>query len=233
MASGNLVVDPTLTGFVGSGPPPPLRTGAVSINNAGQVVGSYSDDFGSHGYVMDSSGNFTVVDDPSGINSSYFGSGTISSTTVFGINDAGDVVGAYEDANYGTHGFVESNGNYTTIDNPVDTFFSSTQAVDINSAGQIVGFSYSGAFLDDNGAFTVLNDPAASVPGTTPTGINSAGDIVGYITDNDPSGPHFEHGFIATLATGGAVTDVPEPGTVALFGSMVAMLMATKMRRRA
>ncbi len=53
---------------------------------------------------------------------------------LFGINDIGEIVGNYW--NEGDHGFLLSNGIYSSIDYP---FASDTFARDINNYSQIVG----------------------------------------------------------------------------------------------
>ena len=52
------------------------------INNAGQIVGSYADNAGGHGFLKEGS-TFTSLDSPPG---AY-------STAAFGINDRGQIVG--------------------------------------------------------------------------------------------------------------------------------------------
>src|SRR5438876_414715 len=79
-----------------------------------------------------SGGTFTTLDVPG-----------VTTTEAFGINDARQVVGFFEDASGNIHGFVEIGGSFTTIDVP-GAFF--TQAHGINDAGQIVG-----DFLDNFG----------------------------------------------------------------------------------
>jgi len=63
--------------------------------------------------------------------------GTGLGTEVLGINDAGEIVGNYNDAT-GWHGFVYSGGAYTTLDDPSSTS-AGTFARSINNNGQIVG----------------------------------------------------------------------------------------------
>ncbi|HEU0049903.1 MAG TPA: hypothetical protein VFQ43_20105, partial [Nitrososphaera sp.] len=69
--------------------------------------------------------NFTTIDVPSAFR-----------TIALGINNAGYVVGSFDDVN-GTHGFVrDTGGNFTTIDFPNA---SSTEAHGINDAGEVIG----------------------------------------------------------------------------------------------
>jgi uncharacterized membrane protein len=57
-------------------------------------------------------------------------------TIAFGVNDADQIVGAYQDAT-GFHGFLESGGIYTSLNDPLATQI--TRAFGINATGQIVG----------------------------------------------------------------------------------------------
>ena len=50
---------------------------------------------------------YTTIDFPGGFN-----------TSAYSINDLGDVVGHYDDADGNTHGFLLHRGQYTTIDVP-------------------------------------------------------------------------------------------------------------------
>jgi uncharacterized membrane protein len=64
------------------------------INNRGQIVGSYYDDTGSHGFVFDGD-TFITIDFPGALE-----------TWAGGINDRGQIVGSYLDSNWNTHGFL-------------------------------------------------------------------------------------------------------------------------------
>jgi probable HAF family extracellular repeat protein len=79
---------------------------------------------GSDGFLYDY-GSYRLLSVPGGFN-----------TQAFGINNAGQIVGGYQDST-GTHGFVYSGGVYTTLNDPLGT---QTQAWGINDRGQIVGF---------------------------------------------------------------------------------------------
>src|ERR1700736_4719466 len=62
-------------------------------------------------------------------------------TNVYGINDAGQIVGTYGIADGTTQGFVDNGGVFTTISVPGATY---TNAIGINDAGQIVGTGIAG-----------------------------------------------------------------------------------------
>jgi hypothetical protein len=133
--------------------------------------------------------DFTTLDVP--------GSG---STIAYGVNNAGQVVGEYND---GRHGFLLSGGGYSTLDVPGSNF---TIARGLNASGQIVGsfensqMSVHG-FLLSGGSYTTLNVPGSQR--TDAYGINDAGEVVGIYTDNSGF-----HGF--QLSGGGYKTlDVP------------------------
>jgi probable HAF family extracellular repeat protein len=138
--------------------------------------------------------------DAGGMPNSYTLSGTSSNpsfnslsisgafmTFTYGVNSAGQIVGAYVDGppSYRTHGFVLSGGTTTIIDYP-HAFY--TIASGINNAGQVVGnfqdstgihgFVYSGG---SSGTFTSFDSTLEpGIPATFATGINASGQIVGY-----------------------------------------------------
>jgi hypothetical protein len=122
-----------------------------------------------------------------------------------GINDSGQIVGAYRDANGIYHGFVLSGGTYTTIDAPGSTL---TNAYGINNSGEIEGF-YNDAngkqhgFVLNGGSYTTIDFPGAQY--TDGVGINGPGQIVGGY--GDASG--IEHGF---LLSGGTYSTIDAPG---------------------
>ena len=68
---------------------------------------------------------YTTIDDPLG-----------SSTSAYGINASGQIVGSYGD-NLPRHGFLYDAGSYTTLDGPLGQ----TAASGINDSGHIVGVS--------------------------------------------------------------------------------------------
>ena len=167
---------------------------ANGINDSGNVVGSYSNSSGQHGFLY-SGGSYLTLNDPLATNG----------TNANGINAAGQIVGAYIDAS-GTHGFVDDGGIYKTLDVPGAT---STVANGINDLGQIVG-TYSNAtgshgFRYSNGTYTTVDDPAGTT-GNSVQGINDAGQIVGYYSDNT--------GFHGFLDSGNTFTSLDDPSGI-------------------
>jgi hypothetical protein len=70
-------------------------TAALSLNNLGQVVGTYTDGGGVHGFVWNK-GTFQEVDDPNGA----------GETTLNGINDNGVLVGFWMPSGNISNGFI-------------------------------------------------------------------------------------------------------------------------------
>ena len=110
---------------------------AFGINSNGDVVGYYfarydPNSYGLHGFLL-SNGGYQTLDYPG---TSYH------ATTAFGINDAGQIVGDFEDEK-GPHAYLYSDGIFT----PLDILgINRGQAFGINNRGQIVG-----NFVDDDG----------------------------------------------------------------------------------
>jgi probable HAF family extracellular repeat protein len=140
---------------------------------------------------------FTAINDPLGTNlGSYPG----------GINNGGQIAGTYFPTT-GFQGFVYQAGAFATLSVP-GAFATSANA--INDAGQTVGFyslgnGYSLGFLDNSGTFTTVNDPLATGDNEL-TGINNAGQIVGYYFG--PGGSGLVSGF---LYHGGTFTTIDDP----------------------
>jgi uncharacterized membrane protein len=71
-------------------------TVANGINASGQIVGTYQDSVGFHGFELTTKGIFITIDVP----------GAIAGTTeAFGINSQGQISGFFTDS-LGVHGFV-------------------------------------------------------------------------------------------------------------------------------
>ena len=111
---------------------------------------------------------FSLLKDPSATGNTY----------AIGINDAGQIVGYYNN-NSGVHGFLDSGGGYKLRRSqchrchvqPASTPRARSRATTDGSGAH--GFLFSG------GGYTTLDDPLAT-NGTFASGINDAGDIVGH-----------------------------------------------------
>jgi probable HAF family extracellular repeat protein len=130
-------------GYHSIDPPGSTYARAFAINNVGQILGGYYNG-PVFQYFLIGSGGYQSINYP-GSTSQFYDVGG-------GINDAGQVVGKYDQI-VGTppftsevpHGFLKDSGGYHTIDYPGGA---PTEAYGINDAGQIVGeYNNAGAFL--------------------------------------------------------------------------------------
>jgi probable HAF family extracellular repeat protein len=162
---------------------PGRATYPFGINDARQISGTFLDGASQPHAFLYSGGSFAIIDVPG----SMFTDG-------YGVNNAGHIVGAFNDGNT-YHGFIYNGGTFTTIDVPDSTY---TSAFGINGAGEIVGNFYTAptsaqahGFVYSGGTFTTIDPPGSFY--TEPRAINAAGQIVGYF--HDATGTH---GFLAT-----------------------------------
>jgi probable HAF family extracellular repeat protein len=167
-----------------------IRSQAGTINAQGQVVGTYRDAVqpGRRKGFLWSKGVFTTFNVPGD---------APGGTTVFSINERGQIVGSYLGTDGNRHGFVLSDGVYTTIDVPGAVL---TAAEAISDAGELVGFfvdadgATHGFLLSKKGVLTQVDVPGATL--TEVFGINAKGEIVGVYTDSTG----IDHGFIGVRA---------------------------------
>ena len=176
------------------------NTAVSGMNNAGQIVGSYSPFMppfsrdSAHGFLLDS-GTFTTIDIPGA-----------RATFAEAMNDLRQIVGFFVDSNGVAHGFLWEQGHITVIDIPGATRVFGWK---INTAGQTIG-SFEEAngvahgFLWEQGRLTVLDAPEATW--TLASAINTAGQIVGSFKDVQGDGHGFlwEQGRMATIDIAGA-----------------------------
>lgn len=118
----------------------------TSIDTAGDIVGTYTDTNGArHSFLLPANGSITTFDPPGTDNSPCpaTGLGAIAcGSGAIGINDAGQIVGAYIDLDGVGHGYLRSpNGDFTTFnDSSAGTAaLTGTGAFSINAAGTIAG----------------------------------------------------------------------------------------------
>ena len=88
--------------FINLAVPGAASTMALGVNGSDEVVGTYTVGSGSsaqmHGFTWTPQHGFSTVDDPHGM----------GTTTINGVNDHGQLVGFYVDANGNTDGFLAS-----------------------------------------------------------------------------------------------------------------------------
>jgi uncharacterized membrane protein len=200
--------------------PGALITLAYDINDRGAIVGQYIDagavedaegrlPFGTvHGFLQRGD-EVTTIDVPGA-----------ALTQPLGINDRGDVVGAYLEAAPGPdpyayyetgrlRGFVMRRGTFTPIDFPGGL---GTKVSGINDRGDMVGY-YDTAdarrgFALRDGRFTMIDPPGSLT--TLPSGIDNRGRIVGgYLDPNGVNGRGFllEDRRYTTIVAPGERTD--------------------------
>jgi uncharacterized membrane protein len=122
--------------FIPISVPGSCSTFAYSLNNRGEIAGYFTNDAGNATGFLFEDGVYHTINVPGS-----------SDTFVYGINDAGQIVGSFIDE-YGTHGFLDSNGIFTVFDAPDTLPTSGTFARDINNGGQILVWGNgSGTFL--------------------------------------------------------------------------------------
>lgn len=162
-------------------------TVAMSIDTAGDVVGSYTDSsFVRHGYIRSASGTITTFDAP--------GASSSGGTLPMSIDPSGSfIAGGYTDSSGLEHGFVEylpltSSRSFTTFTPPGMT--TSTvlplqgAVISVNASGTVVGF-----YLDNNEAghgFKYTSTPTATPTFNPPQGTYSSTQSV-TISDSDSS----------------------------------------------
>jgi probable HAF family extracellular repeat protein len=119
----------------------PGGTNAYGINDNGEVVGTFVDAVGNHGFTY-YNGIFTPFDAPNA---------APGATQAYGVNNSGEVAGTFQDAHGVSHGFLDNGGNFITLNCPFSqssftapSGSGSTYAYGINAAGAIVG-AYQGA----------------------------------------------------------------------------------------
>jgi uncharacterized membrane protein len=198
------------TTFEQINPPGALTSYISAINRSGMLVGGScpvycNQNTGQHGFLY-SQGIYTQIDYPSGL------PGT--TTTAFGINNKGQIVGGYcippqsacpaSEVNPAEHGFLYDHGVFTQLDYPGAQL---TEAVAINDAGTIAGTyvakNFLHSYLYQNGVYTNIDVPGQNY--TFVSGINNHGVAAGsYQAKNS-----YVHGF---FYENGVFTTIDRPG---------------------
>src|SRR6266436_4744575 len=111
-----------------------------------------------------------------------------NATRAMSINPRGDIVGSYTIGS-ATHGYLLSDGNFTSIDYPGSVF---TEIWGINARGDMIGryriagdgsSRTRGFLLSRDGSFTDIS--VGNHKYTLPTGISPSGDVVGCFHDTN------------------------------------------------
>lgn len=177
--------------------PNATSTYIMGVNNAGRSAGLAFVGGSITGFTLEN-GAFTPV--------VYPGAGFSATED---INEKDQLIGIYSSADANQHGYLLSNGQFTSVDFPdVKAQFPAT--------------------LDIGGAIYTQTDFEA----TQPFGLNDRGDFVGFIASayNAPDGS-----FAGYLKTGFVATAVPEPGNLTLLcglGAVSGLALLRRHRRR-
>lgn len=150
-------------------------TYAYGLNNRGEVVGSYKDHLGTHGFTY-KDGVMTPIDAPG---ASY--------TSAYDINDDG-TIGGYYSVGAGASGFLLNGTTFASVNHP------NGGATNIYALGS--GGEYGGAYVDDSSwqAFTSDGRSYSGLPSGSSSavlGMSNNGLVVGEVVDHDGV-----HGFI-------------------------------------
>ena len=172
-----------------------ITTLESGLNSQGTIIGWSISANGAHGYLRESNGKFILFDPPGSV-----------FTLPGAINSDGLIVGGGADANHVLHGFVRSvNGVITTFDVPGagTTPGIGTLALGVSSFGLSTGYWIDSSMIGHgfvrrpDGEISKFDAPGAggvpgSFQGTVPQGMNSWGEVVGYLLDVK----NISHGFI-------------------------------------
>jgi hypothetical protein len=125
-------------------------------------------------------------------------------TAANGINDRGQIVGSFQDAQGSIHGYVMEGTDFQTFDFPSASL---TIPRAISNSGTIVGgysdaFGNAHGFVLENGTFTSMDFPGAIF--TQISGVNERGDLAGLYQLSDFS----VHGFIRDR---NGITSIDDP----------------------
>ncbi len=167
---------------------PGSATSLVFDENSTEAIGYTQEPANVSGFTL-KAGAYELFNAPSFINE------------ITGINTAGQIVGIYADSSDTTHGFLDTGGVITNIDDP-SAELSGTAPFDINDSGEIVGYFIDSSnlrhgfyTLDGGISFTDFDYPDAI--STEAAGVNKAGNIVGVWEDSSMK----SHSFLLSKGT--------------------------------
>jgi len=186
-------------------------TQLLGINNAGTIAGYH----GAGTTPQNPNKGFTLTFPSNFVDENFPGS---AQTQVVGINNLGNTGGFYVDTAGTTHGFLDTQGVFTTVDAPKTAF---NQILGVNDYGVAVGYSSidptgvtkQQAYIDDHGAFTDLTALLPKGTGNTQaTGINDKGLVSGFYVDAAGVNHGFEVSFANPAKPQLITVDVPFQG---------------------
>jgi len=132
-------------------------------------------------------------------------------TTPTGINDKGQIAGFYLTSGLASHGFLLSDGNFSTFD--FTTANCCTDFHGINNQGQVVGYGGTVSFLFTGGQFSIISVPGSTF--TSANGINNTGQIVGdTIVSNQAIGFLLHGGSFSFISNSTSALGINDPGQI-------------------
>ena len=171
----------------------------TAINDAGLVVGSYTDTQSvTHGFIYSGNGQYTSFDAP--------GNGTLG-TYVYGVNNAGVITGYFEDSN-GAHGFIKAGQQFTQLDFGLDE---ATVVYGINNNGEVDGWYASSQGVQSfiyNYNTQVLTFISCSGAPIETWGINDQSQVVGPDIQGVGDAYYYNQGVCTTINYPGLSTTV-------------------------
>ena len=164
-------------------PADPTFDQLLGINDHGLVVGYYGS--GADAKHPNKGISLTVPNVSSFTDENYPGA---AQTQVVAVTGNGNTAGFWVDAKGANHGFIDWNGVFTTVDDPLaGGKVKTTQILGMNNAGVAVGFYNDAAgnphafkYNQQTGKFTPLTPPDAD--SAVATGINASDQITGFLT---------------------------------------------------
>jgi hypothetical protein len=156
-----------------------VGTVALGIDAGGDVVGTYTDAGATtyanavrHAFVRSAKGVVSSFDAPgAGAVTLMNVGGELAGTAGVAINTAGEIAGAYLDADAVYHGFVRAvNGSITTFDAPGagDGPLQGTVAFSINDAGAVAGTYLDASYVAHGFVLTAALTPTTTLLGSSP-----------------------------------------------------------------
>ena len=175
--------------------PTATQTHAHAINNSGLIVGQFrAGSSVDHGFIRSSDGVYSSYDAPGG---------SVSATTLSGVNSNGEIVGYYKvsSGTPTTSGLWKNGAVFNPIQYPG---INDTRAFGINDSEVIVGkykdsLNVEHGYTYSNGTYTNI-DSLITYSGATnikANGINNSGQIVGEFADSGGA----LHGFLSVSYT--------------------------------
>jgi hypothetical protein len=196
-------------------------TQAFAIDNAGDVVGVYTDAAGaSRGFLRRPSGTITALPSPPGA-----GTGSGQGTFPAGITDGGEIVGFFIDTGGVVHGYTQSpDGQFTVINAPgagdaagQGTFLFSVDDRGIICGGYVAPGNVEFGLVDRGGRFTSIDDPATqhnAAGGTIADGFAQDMVVGDYVDQQGGEAGYLERDGNFLRVADPAGNDAPSQGTV-------------------